>query len=80
MFSKSVFKWVRRLAGTGLALAASIAAIGIWLSYKNTLPPLVFLILVGSFLLVTAVSLVTITLFGLLKRATSVSEELEGVI
>jgi len=80
MFSKSVFKWVRLLAGTGLALAASIAAIGIWLSYKNTLPPFVFLILVGSFLLVAAVSLVTMTLFGLLKRATSVTEELEGVI
>jgi hypothetical protein len=80
MFSNNVFKWVRLLAGTGFVLSASIISIGIWLSAKNTLPPAVALILLTSFLLATAASLVTLTLFALLKRATYVSEELEGVI
>jgi hypothetical protein len=80
MFSNSSFKWVRLLAGTGFALSASIVAIGGWLSVKNTLPPLLALVIAVSFLLVTATSLVTLSLFSLLKRATFVSDELEGVI
>lgn len=80
MFSTSVYKWVRLLAVDALALAASFVTIFVWLNIKNTLPPAIGIVLLVAILLSLAVSLVTASLLGLLKKATDVSQELEGVI
>ena len=80
ILSDSAFKWVKLLAFTTLALAVSILMIFIWLMGKNTLPPAVAIVLIGSFLLAQAVSFVTFSLLGLLKKATRATQDLEGVI
>lgn len=80
MFSRSVYKWVRLLAITALVLAASFVALGMWLSSKAALPPLVFLVLIALTIFCLAVSAVTHSLLKLLRRATSATEELEGVV
>jgi hypothetical protein len=80
MFSSTAQKWVRVLSYNAGALSASFAAILIWLNIKNTLPPIIGLVLLLGFFLPLAVALVTRTLLVLLKRATAASEELEGVV
>jgi hypothetical protein len=80
MFSSTAHKWVRVLSYNAGALSASFLAILIWLNVKNTLPPIVGLVLLLGFFLPLAVALVARTLLVLLKRATAASEELEGVV
>jgi hypothetical protein len=80
MFSSAAHKWVRLLSYNTGALSASFVAILIWLNVKNTLPPVIGLVLLLGFFLPLAVALVTRTLLVLLKRATAASEELEGVV
>ena len=80
MFSPRVDKWVKLLVMTTLALSASFIAIGIWLSIKQTLPPIVLFGLMGCALGSFSVAMVTQSLLGLLRKATHVSQELEGVI
>ena len=80
MFTEHVFKWVRLLAITCFALAASCVLLGAWLSFKNTFPPGMLIVVTVSTLLALAVALVTTSLLGLLRNATSNANELEGVI
>ena len=80
MFSSAAHKWVRVLSYNAGALSASFLAILIWLNFKNTLPPIIGLVILLGFFLPLAVALVTRTLLVLLKRATAANEELEGVV
>ena len=80
MFSSRAFKWVRFLVATFVALGCAIAAIGVWLAAKNTLPPAILLTLSVFAVLSIAVAFVTGSLLGLLEKATSAVEELEAVI
>lgn len=80
MFSPIAHKWVNALSYNAGALSASFGVILIWLNMKNTLPPIIALVLMVGVLLPMAVALVTGTLLVLLKRATDASEELEGVV
>ncbi len=80
MFSAIAHKWVRALSYNAGALSASFVLILIWLSIKNTLPPIIGLILVIGVFAPLAVALVTRSLLVLLKRATHASSELEGVV
>lgn len=80
MFSNSAHNWVRVLSYNAAALSVSFAVILVWLNIKNTLPPMVGLVLLIGFFLPLAVALVTRTLLVLLKQATVASEELEGVV
>ena len=80
IFSATAHKWVRALSYNSAFLSASFVVILIWLNIKNTLPPIVALVLLIGFFVPLAVALVTRTLLFLLKRATSASEELEGVV
>ncbi len=80
IFSATAHKWVRALSYNAAFLSASFVVILIWLNIKNTLPPIVALVLLIGFFVPLAVALVTRTLQFLLKRATSASEELEGVV
>jgi Na+-driven multidrug efflux pump len=70
-------RWLVRLAAT---LAGSFALIGVWLSIKNTLPPVIAIVLAVFALISLAVALVTHVLFGLLKQAVAHSDELREVI
>jgi hypothetical protein len=80
MFASSTQNWVRALSLTACALSASFVAILFWLNLKKTLPPVVGIALITGVFLPLAVALVTTSLLGLLKQATSVSQELEGVV
>lgn len=80
ILSVSAYKWVRGLSFSAFGLAASLFAIGSWLNFKNTLPPLIAITLTAGALVALAVGFVTLTLMSLLKRATTAIEELEGVI
>jgi hypothetical protein len=80
MFSPIAHKWACALSYNAGALSASFVLILIWLNIKNTLPPIIGLVLVIGVFAPLAVSLVTRSLLVLLKRATHASEELEGVV
>jgi hypothetical protein len=80
MFSAIAHKWVHALSFNAGALSASFVLILIWLNIKNTLPPIIGLILVIGVFAPLAVALVTRSLLVLLKRATHASGELEGVV
>lgn len=80
MFSSMAQKWVLALSYNAGALSVSFLALLSWLSFKNTLPPIIGLILLIGVFLPLAVALVTRTLLVLLKRATIANEELEGVV
>lgn len=80
MFSTIAHKWVRALSYNAGALSASFVVILIWLNIKNTLPPIIGLVLLIGVFVPLAVALVTRTLLVLLKRATHASDELEGVV
>jgi hypothetical protein len=80
MFSIAAHKWVGALSYNAAALSATFLVILVWLSFKNTLPPIIGLTLLIGCFLPLAVSLVTRALLVLLKNATAKSEELEGVV
>lgn len=80
MFSPIAHKWVRALSYNAGALSASFVVNLIWLTVKNTLPPIIGLVLLIGVFVPMAVALVTRTLLVLLKRATNASEELVGVV
>jgi hypothetical protein len=80
MFSVAAHKWVRALSYNAATLSGTFAVILVWLNIKNTLPPIIGLVLLIGFFLPLAVALVTRTLLVLLKKATAASEELEGVV
>jgi|AntAceMinimDraft_1070359.scaffolds.fasta_scaffold50908_2 hypothetical protein len=80
MSSSRAYKWVKLLTITPLVLAASFVFIGLWLSWNKALPPFYFFTLLALSVFSLAVSAVTHSLLGLLRRATSASEELEGVV
>ena len=80
MFSVAAHRRVRALSYNAAALSATFAVILVWLNIKNTLPPIIGLVLIMGFFLPLAVALVTRTLLVLLKKATAASEELEGVV
>lgn len=80
MFSVAAHKWVRVLSYNAAALSATFAVILVWLNIKNSVPPIIGLVLFIGFFLPLAVALVTRTLLVLLKKATTASEELAGVV
>lgn len=61
-------------------VAASFAALLMWLGVKNTLPPSILLILLVAILLATAAAFVVASLKSVLQEATAVRQELDGVI
>lgn len=75
--SFGVIKWL--IIATS-ALSVSFVLIATWLSYKNTLPPVILIVLTTFSLIALAVALVTSVLYGLLKQAVMNSEELSEVI
>ena len=75
--SYNPIRWLVRLAAS---LAGSFVLIGVWLSIKNTLPPVIAIVLAVFALISLAVALVTNVLFGLLKQAVAHSDELREVI
>ena len=80
MLSQRTYKWVRLLEITPLGLAASFVLILLWLSSKQALPPFYLFALISLSIFCLAVSMVTSSLLGLLRRATMASEELAGVV
>lgn len=80
MFSNQVFRWVNYLALASFLQALGFIVIGLWFSYQSGLPPFYLFGLVFLTLLSVAVGLVTVALLELLKRATAVAQDLEGVI
>lgn len=80
MLAPASYGWIRALVIASAGLAASFVTIGVWLTIKNTLPPVILLVLSALVLISLAVSLVTQALFGLLRKAVSQSEELNEVI
>lgn len=80
MFSSEAAKWVRLLIGTTAALGLVLVGDVIWLGGKNALPPFAFFTLAFLASVTFAASFVTAHLLGLLKKATSLSEDLSGVI
>lgn len=71
---------IRWLVLASALLAGSFVLIGVWLAMKNTLPPVIAIVLAVFALVSLAVSLVTNVLFGLLKQAVAHSDELREVI
>jgi cytochrome bd-type quinol oxidase subunit 2 len=61
-------------------VAASFAALLMWLGVKNTLPPSILLILLVAILLATAAAFVVASLKNVLREATAARQELDGVI
>jgi len=80
MLTSNSFGPIKALIIAISALAASFVLIVGWLSLKNTLPPVILIILAVLSLISLAVALVTNVLFGLLKQAVANSEELSEVI
>lgn len=80
MLAPSSYQPIRWLVFSSAALAGSFVLIGFWLTLKNTLPPVILIVLTVFTLISLAVSLVTNVLFGLLKQAVAHSEELLEVI
>ncbi len=80
MFTDKAFKWVRLLSLTSFAIAASLVALGSWLTAKNTFPPAVLFVLTAMVLFACAVGFITRSLQGLLSKATAATLDLEGVI
>lgn len=80
MLTPSSYQPIRWLVFSSVALAGSFVLIGFWLTMKNTLPPVIAIVLALFALVSLAVSVVTNVLFGLLKQAVAHSEELREVI
>lgn len=80
MFSERVFKWVNVLSLASFVQGITFIVVGTWFSNKGGLPPFYLFALLFLSLLSVAVGLVTAALLQLLKKATAVSQDLEGVI
>jgi hypothetical protein len=80
MLAPASYGPIRWLALSSATLAGSFVLIGIWLTLKNTLPPVILIIMSVFALVSLAVSLVTSVLFGLLRKAVAHSDELSEVI
>ena len=80
MLTSISFGAIKGLIITTSALSASFVLIAAWLSFKNTLPPVILIVLAVFSLIALAVALVTSVLFGLLKQAVTNSKELSEVI
>lgn len=80
MLSSAAFGGIKGLITTTSALSASFVLITTWLSFKNTLPPAILIVLAVFSLIALAVALVTNVLYGLLKQAVMNSVELSEVI
>lgn len=80
MLAPATYGPIRWLVLASALLAGSFVLIGIWLIMKNTLPPVIAIVLAVFALVSLAVSLVTNVLFGLLKQAVAHSDELREVI
>lgn len=80
MFSERVFKWVNVLSLASFVQGITFIVVGTWFSSQGGLPPFYLFGLLFLSLLSIAVGLVTAALLQLLKKATAVSQDLEGVI
>lgn len=80
MLAPASYGPIRWLVLASALLAGSFVLIGIWLTMKNTLPPVIAIVLAVLALVSLAVSLVTNVLFELLKQAVAHSDELREVI
>lgn len=80
MLAPASYGPIRWLVLASALLAGSFVLIGIWLTIKNTLPPVIAIVLAVLALVSLAVSLVTNVLIGLLKQAVAHSDELREVI
>jgi hypothetical protein len=80
MLAAATYGPIRWLVFASALLAGSFVLIGIWLTMKNTLPPVIAIVLAVFALVSLTVSLVTSVLFGLLKQAVAHSDELREVI
>lgn len=80
MFSERVFKWVNVLSLASFVQGITFIVVGTWFSNQGGLPPFYLFGLLFLSLLSVAVGLVTAALLQLLKKATAVSQDLEGVI
>ena len=80
MLAPASYGPIRWLVLASGLLAGSFVLIGVWLTMKNTLPPVIAIVLAVFALVSLAVSLVTNVLFGLLKQAVAHSDELREVI
>lgn len=80
MFSERVFKWVNVLSLASFVEGITFIVVGTWFSNQGGLPPFYLFGLLFLSLLSIAVGLVTAALLQLLKKATAVSQDLEGVI
>jgi hypothetical protein len=80
MLAPASYGPIRWLVLSSFLLAGSFVLIGVWLTMKNTLPPVIAIVLAVFALIALAVALVTKVLFGLLKKAVAHSDELREVI
>ena len=80
MLNQQSYGLIRALIVSTATLAGSFVLIGVWLSLKNTLPPIILIILVLLTLISLAVSLVASILFSLLRQAVDDTQELSEVI
>ncbi|MEN9955081.1 MAG: hypothetical protein RLZZ41_745 [Actinomycetota bacterium] len=80
ILTSSSFGSIKGLIIATSALSASFVSIAAWLSFKNTLPPVILIVLTTFSLIALAVALVTSVLYGLLRKAVMNSEELSEVI
>lgn len=80
MFSSDVNRWIQALAISALGIASTFFAIIVWLSAKNTLPPLVLVVLLVGFITAMAIAFVIRSLLALLRSAKEAKDELAAVI
>ena len=80
LVSETTLKWVKALATSLLAVAATFAFLLIWLTGKNTLPPSLAVFLLVAILASTTVAFVTLSLKGVLQSAIATQLEMDGVI
>jgi len=80
ILSSATNKWVKAFTAIAGLLALHFVLIGIWASSKNSLHQPTTFILILMFIISLAISLVSGSLLGLLKKATAANEELEGVV
>jgi len=80
ILSSATNKWVKAFTAIAGLLALHFVLIGIWASSKNSLHQPTTFILILMFIISLAISLVSGSLLGLLKKATSSNEKLEVVV
>jgi hypothetical protein len=80
LVSETTLKWVKALATSLLAVAATFAFLMFWLIGKNTLPPSLAGFLLVAILASTTVAFVTLSLKGVLVSAIATQIEMDAVI